>query len=227
MVIPTFLTTAMVNKNDELVKKLQKEARMLFYDRMMYDINDSLTSILAVCDDEGGRVAVPKIKDCINRINLSLNNTKKYQSDFGSDTKFDIHLVIKNLIRLIKGVNREVKVTYSLADIKAPTAGNRDKFEELLLNIFVDILEKNSSNPEITIELKQKNQDAMVTILSDSHVFSKEAIKEIVRIKEDRDFKGIIQTKPQGNGVEVIIKIPLQFNVVKIEKVEKKVEQIV
>ena len=134
MVIPTFLTTAMVNKNDELVKKLQKEARMLFYDRMMYDINDSLTSILAVCDDEGGSVAVPKIKDCINRINLSLNNTKKYQSDFGSDTKFDIHLVIKNLIRLIKGVNREVKVTYSLADIKAPTAGNRDKFEELLFS---------------------------------------------------------------------------------------------
>jgi len=215
----------MVNKDDELVKKLQKEARMLFYDRMMYDINDSLTSILAVCDDDK-KGAIPKIKDCINRINTSLGDTRQYQSDFGSDVKFDIQLVIKNLIRVIKGYNREVAVKYLLPEIKAPATGDRAVFEELLLNIFIDILKKDSSKEEISIELKQKDKDAMVIISNNYCTLSEEVIREINNIKVDKNFIGNIQIRPQGGGIEVIIKIPLQFKVVKIDKIKQKEKQV-
>ncbi len=216
MVISKFLKTQSLNKHNELVEKLRREARVLFYDKMMYEINDALASILAVCDVEG-REGVPKIKQYIHRINQSLNNTKNYQNNFNSEKRFNISAVIDNLIKVVKENYKDTKLACLISDIKAPVSGDQTKFELLFLHIFVSILKQNKSHEsEILIELRQKNQDAMITILRDSHTFQDGELELINSIKEDESFIGEVKITPQGKGVEIIIKIPLQFKVVNI-----------
>lgn len=220
MTIATTVIISKAQKNSELIKKLQQKARMFFYDSMIYEINDALTSILAIYDKGGGnREAIPKIKQYISRINESLNSNKIYQNNLANG-KFDINFVIKNLISVIKEYNKEAKLIYSSADIKAAAHGNQSKFEELFLIALVDILQNtNTFGSGITIELKQRNHDAIVTILNDNHEFSEEAIDQINKIKKEDNFKGDIQIIPgEERKIEVIIKIPLQFQAVKISR---------
>jgi len=208
----------MEKRQKELVKKLQAEARMLFYDHMMYDINDSLTSILAVCEIEP-KEAIPKIKQYIHRINQSLHDTKNYQNNSYDEKKFNISLVVKNIIRAIEGNYRQMKLIPLVSDIKAPVLGEQSKFEQLILCILVGILfELNANDSEVLIELRQKDQDALLTILKDNFAFSKEILEQINTMSQTEDFKGSVQITPQGKGVEVIIKIPLQFQMVNIGK---------
>jgi len=216
MVISKFLKSHASEKNEELVKQLQQEARMLFFDKMMYDINDALTSILAACDVEG-KEAVPKIKQYIHRINQSLNNTKNFQSNIIGDKKFNISIVVQNLIHVLKDRFKDAKYACIISDIKAPVQGDQYKFEKLLLYIFVSLsLDSGATESETLIELRQKDQDAMITILKGSFTFSEHVLTQINKIQSEAEFKGTVQITPHGNGVEIIIKIPLQFHVVKI-----------
>ncbi len=218
MVISKLIRKQDLKRQGEIIEKLQQEARMLFYDRMMYEVNDSLTSILAVCDVEG-RESIPKVKQYIHRVNQSLLDAKNYQSHFSSDKKFNVSLVVKNLIHVIKENYKEGKFACLISDIKAPVQGDQSKFEILFLNIFVSmILEGRDSDSEILIELRQKDQNAMLTILKDSHVFSKKSLEKINELREKEGFKGMISITPHGKGVEVIIKIPLQFSAISISE---------
>lgn len=204
----------MAKKQQELVSYLQQEASELYYDRMMYDINDSLTSILAVCDVEG-KEAVPKIKQYIHRINQSLNSTKSYQSNSDEDKKFNVSLVLKNLVKVIEEKYKDVKMACLLSDIKAPVQGDQSIFEKLLLHVLVNMFfTGNSNNSEVLIEMRQKDQYAMITILKDQHKFSEPVMDMINNLKEDEGFNGELQITQRGNGVEVIIRIPLQFSLV-------------
>ena len=215
MVISNKFTKAkLLARHNELVEQLQAEAQTLFYDRMMYDINDSLTSILAVCEIEP-KEAIPKIKQYIHRINQSLHTTKNYQNSGNSEKKFNITLVTTNLIRVIKENFKDARLTSLISDIKAPVQGDQSKFEQLLLHVFVNMFAgENIGESEILIELRQKDENAMITMLKDNHVFSEEVLKQIDEFQEKDDFKGRVRITPQGKGVEVIIKIPLQFKVV-------------
>ena len=218
MVISKFLKSHTVDKHKELVQELQRETRALFYDRMMYEINDALTSILAVCDVEG-KEAIPKIKQYIHRINQSLNNTKNFQSNLREDKRFNISVVLQNLIHVIKERYKDAKMACLISDIKAPVQGDQSKFEELMLFILINIFTNpNILDSEVLIELRQKDQDAMITILKDSHVFSPEAREHVDKIREEADFRGNVQITPHGNGIEVIVKIPLQFSSVNISR---------
>lgn len=216
MAVSTIITMHRAQKNSELIKKLQQKARMFFYDSIMYEINDSLTSILAICDKESRVEDIAKIKQYINRINESLGNNKKYQNDL-NEKKFDINFIIKNLIYVLKENNKEAKIIYSPIEIKATAQGDQSKFEELFLCVLVDMLQdKNTVDNEIAVGLKQKNQDALVTIVNNKHVFSKEAIDQIYKIKEEINPKGNTQIISTGEGVEVIIRIPLEFQSFKL-----------
>lgn len=217
MVVSKMLKSQIRAKHNELVDQLQVDARMLFFDRMMYDINDSLTSILAVCEVEP-KEAIPKIKQYIHRINQSLHTTKNYQNNCnGGEKRFNVTQVSKNLIRVVKENFKESKLTSLISDIKAPVQGDQSKFEQLLLHILVNILsEEDTGDSEILIELRQKDENAMITILKDHHTFSEKSLEQIDKIREDDDFKGSVQITPQGKGIEVIIKIPLQFKVIKL-----------
>ena len=207
-----------IAKHNELVEYLQAEARMLFYDRMMYDVNDSLTSILAICDMEAKK-SIPKIKNYIDRINHSLKNTKDYQNSFCMEKKFNISLVLDNLTRVIKDKYKHVKLTCLISDIKAPVQGDQSKFERLFLHIFVSmLLQSSTDDAEVLIELKQKDQDAMITMSKENFILSKEVLEQVDKIKQEEDFKGKIQIIPREKGAEVLIKVPLQFRVVSIRE---------
>jgi hypothetical protein len=216
MVISKLPKTQNQDKSGELVAKLQQEAHMLFYDKMMYDINDALTSILAVCDIEG-KEGIPKVKQYIHRINQSLNNTKNYQSVLKSDKEFNISAVLQNLISVIKDRYKTAKLACLISDIKAPVLCDQSKFEELFLYMFINMLTSaNTMDSEILIELRQKDQDAMITILKDFHAFQPEVLENINKINGKPDFNGNIQITNHGKGVEIIMKIPLIFRVVSI-----------
>jgi hypothetical protein len=216
MVISKLPKTQNQDKSGELVAKLQQEAHMLFYDKMMYDINDALTSILAVCDVEG-KEGIPKVKQYIHRINQSLNNTKNYQSVCSSNKQFNISAVLQNLINVIKDKYKAAKLTCLISDIKAPVQCDQSRFEEFFLYMFINMLTSvNAMDSEILIELRQKDQDSMITILKDFYVFEPEVMEKINKISNKSDFNGIIQITNHGKGVEIIIKIPLLFRVVSI-----------
>lgn len=225
-----------------LIKELQRETHALFFDNMMYEINDALTSILASCDVDG-REAIPKIKQYIHRINQSLNNAKNLNSEVTGDRRFNIGIVLQNLIHTIKEKYKHAKMACLISDIKAPVYGDQSKFEELLLYIFINIFScPEAFDSEMLIELRQKDQDAMITILKDSHAFQAEELQYINSMNKGSGFEGEIQITPHGQGVEVIIRIPLHFGTeniphknkttpvvqkIEIKSIIKKVEDIV
>ncbi|MBU1017553.1 hypothetical protein KKA33_00820 [Patescibacteria group bacterium] len=208
-------------KHDELIERLQIDARMLFYDHMMYDINDSLTSILALCDIEAKK-SIPRIKEYISRINGSLQNTKSYHTSFTGEKRFNITLVIKNIIRVLEEDYKQIQLMPFVSDIKAPCSGDQSLFEQIILCMLVDMCEKEDSESGIMLELKQKEQNATLTLFKDNFTFSKECQARINKWTAESDFKGEIRTTSNGKGTEVMIQMPLQFKIVHIEKPQVK-----
>jgi len=224
MVVPKMLKSQAIEKLRTEVARLQAEAKMLFFDRMMYEINDSLTSILAITDVEP-KDAIPKIKRYIHRINQSLSNTKHYQMVSSEEKKFNITNVLRNLVHVIGDNFKRSKVVTMISDLNAPVLGDQAKFEQLFFTIMVDILSRAEEKAEILLECKQKDEFAQMTILVDRFLFSEEATTQIGRITEEAaDFKGRIQIVPQGNGQEITLKIPLQFSAVNLTGAKVKKE---
>ncbi len=213
MVVPKMLKSQAIEKLRTEFARLQAEAKMLFFDRMMYEINDSLTSILAITDVEP-KDAIPKIKGYIHRINQSLRNTKRYQMVSSEEKKFNISQVLKNLVHVIGENFKKPKVVTLISELNAPVLGDQAKFEQLFFTIMVEIL----------LECKQKDEFAQMTIVADKFAVSEEASTLIGRITEEAtDFKGRFQAVPQGNGQEITLRIPLQFSAVNLSgaKVKK------
>ena len=210
------LKSQIVERMRERVARLQNEARMQFFDRMMYEINDSLTSILAITEMEP-KDSIPKIKQYIHRINQSLQNTKHYQTVSSGVKMFNVTQVLRNLVHVVEGNFKKAKLVSLISDLRAPVLGDQAKFEQLFFTIIVDIVERAEGESEVLIECRQKDQFAQITILKDRFTFSEEVLGEVNRIAEETaDFKGRLQVTPQGNGVEVILKIPLQFQTVSL-----------
>jgi hypothetical protein len=119
----------------------------------------------------------------------------------------------------------QAKLLVDIADLNAPAQGDQTRFEQLFLTIVVDILSRTEGNSEILIECRQKDEFAQVTILKGQFAFSPETMGQIDRIaSETADFKGRLQVSAQGNGVEVVLKIPLQFQTVKLTVVPNQKE---
>jgi hypothetical protein len=222
MVVPKMLKSQMVEKMRVEVERLQGEARMLFFDRMMYEVNDSLTSILAITEVEP-KDAIPRIKHYIHNINRSLNNAKGYQLVSKGEKKFNVTQVLRNLVEVVENNYRGAKLETLIYDLKAPGVGDQTRFEQLFLTLVVDILSRPGTDPEILIECRQKDEFAVVTLLKASFAFSEEAKDQVNRIvQEVADFKGRFQITQQEGGVEVAIRIPLQFSAVSLNVVSEK-----
>lgn len=210
MVVSKFHKLQIESNQKELVSQLQKEAQQLFYDRMMYDINDSLTSILAICDVEAKGV-VPKVKEYIHRINKSLHNTKSYQKST-LDKKFNINLVLRNLMRVIDENYVLPKKAALLSEIKASVQGSQSHFEQLFLHIFVNLFpEGNQSDADILIELRQKDQNAMLTIIKDDSLLASDALERIDEVIKESKFGKNTFLKTKESVVEITIKVPIIF----------------
>ncbi len=209
-------------RHDELIERLQVDARMLFYDRMMYDINDSLTSILALCDIEAKK-SVPRIKEYISRINDSLQNTKNYHISFTGEKRFNITLLTRNILRVLEDNYKSVQFTPFISDIKAPCIGDQSLFEQVVLCMLIDMCEeKGAGESAIRLELKQESQNALLTLYKEGFTFTRECQARIDKFTAESDFQGKLQVQNDKKGTEAVIRVPLEFKTVTFQKPQVK-----
>jgi hypothetical protein len=205
--ISQFLSVQASRENKKLADKLYNEMNTNFLEHTMYDVNDALTSILAICDMEEME-NIPKVKQYIQRINNLLNDVQIYQGR----AVFNINHVLKNVIDVVSNrFKNKVKIQYTFSEIKPFVKTNKSQLEKILLYIFIELITaKQGADPlDISVHLNQKEQDAQIIIGNVSCNFSKTAIDEISRLHEG--FIGNIQTSPKEQGVEINIKLPLSF----------------
>jgi hypothetical protein len=205
--ISQFLSVQASRENKKLADKLHNEMNANFLEHTMYDINDALTSILAICDMEEME-NIPKVKQYIQRINSLLNDVQVYQGS----AIFNINHILGNVIDVIKGhFKSKVKIQYAFTEVKPFVKTNKSQLERILLCIFIELIAaKQGPDPlDISVHLNQKEQDAQIIIGNVSYNFSKTAIDEISRLQEG--FIGNIQTSPKEHGVEINIRLPLSF----------------
>ncbi len=205
--INTFLSLQATKENKELAKKLHKDMNANFLEHAMYDINDALTSILALCDMEQMK-SIPKVKNYIQRVNELLDYAQVYQDK----TIFNVNHVLNNVVDVIKDYFKDkVKISYSFNPVKALAESNQPQLEQILLYIFVELISfgKDGSDLEMSIKLHQKEQDAQIIISKNVFSFSSNALKEIDVLREN--FVGSIQMNPKSEGVEIDIRLPLSF----------------
>lgn len=224
MAIPKMLKSQVAERLMQEVSRLQAEARNLYFDHMMYEVNDSLTSILAITEVEP-KDAIPRIKQYIHRINQSLHSAKNYQITSAGEHRFLLTPLLKNAIKVLNENYPKAKLVTLISDIKAPVQGDQALFERLLFILFVDILGSQGEPTEVLIEARQKDQDALITLLKDHFSYSEAAMDLVNKIiEESPDLRGRVQITPQGNGVEVVIRIPLQFHAISLTRPSAKVE---
>ncbi|MFH1012762.1 MAG: hypothetical protein V1760_03380 [Candidatus Peregrinibacteria bacterium] len=210
MVPAKLLTLQVKKKADEMVEKLRSEVPQNLLQRAICDVNDSLTSILAISDSEAPQT-VPKIKECIKRINQSLQALKGYQSAKDQKGSFNINAVTENILNVVQENFQEgLKISRLMTEIKARCEGDQSDFEGFLLYLLVYLAQSTASEKsEILIELRQKGNDAMITILKDHCALEGEQMEDIE--EHAGKVNGIFKITPQGKGIEIILRIPLIF----------------
>lgn len=189
-------------------EQLKQRAKVLFHQHMIYDINDSLTSILAICDTRAKEI-VPDVKQMIRRINRSLQNTGDYHVQSAKEVNtFDIDLVVQNLIRVIKEEYKKINVTSFIAPLQFRVQGDQSGFEKLFLVVLCELIQ-NSCSEDILIELRQRKHEIAVTVVM-NHTHCRSEIKKMVDdIEVEYGFINKTQITETGDGVEVVIKSPL------------------
>lgn len=196
----------------ELTQKLQARMYAHFFEHATHNVNDSLTSILALCDIEQMQT-VPKIKQYINHINQILNNLKVYYNE----NRFNIDDVLKNVIGIIEDEFRgNISIIKKLSESKGSVESSQVQIENILLYLLIELITSQKQNESIVnlgkihINLHQKDKDAQIVIKNDSCSFSEEVLKEIDILK--MDFQGKIYITQKNNSITIDIRLPLSFN---------------
>ena len=207
MVINPFSTLQIIKKNRELAKKLQSDIDANFLEHAMYDINDALTSILALCDMEQMK-SIPKVKNYIQRVNELLNDVQIYQDD----KIFNINHLLRNVIDIVKdSFKSKVKILSSFTQVKALVKSNQKCLERILLYILVEfmLIQEKPEESSIYVELIQKDTEAQILIKRENFNFSHEQLKEIGELREN--FSGKMEISKKENSVFIRISLPLSF----------------
>jgi len=206
--IEDFFTLQATKRNLEMVDELQNEMNSAFLEYAMYDINDAMTSILALCDMEQ-MSKLPKIKEYIQRVNRLLHDVYIYQEK----DVFHVNHVLKNVVMVVRDrFPEKVHIHYENADIKAYGESDQRLLEKLLLFILIELInpsEENRSIPDVFVELHQKEQDALIMIRKPVATLSPVIVKEIEKMGEG--IKGRVQISLEGEGVLITVKCPLTF----------------
>jgi hypothetical protein len=194
-----------------LAIKLHNKMDANFLEHTMYDINDALTSILALCDMEQIK-SIPKIKKYIERVNNSLNDVRIYQNK----GVFNVNHVLNNVIDIINdNFKNKVKIESSLVSINALAKSDQNKIETILLYLLVEIVMSPEENDDLKlfISLHQADKDAQIIIRKRNFDFSPATLKEIDRLRDG--FGGKMDMNMVNSGIEIEIRIPLDFTLPK------------
>ncbi|MFH0820207.1 MAG: hypothetical protein V1908_00370 [Candidatus Peregrinibacteria bacterium] len=210
MVAERLMAMQAEKRKTDLVRKLQGVTPQHFLERSMHEVNDCLTSILAVCDSEAVHT-VPKVKKYIQRVNKSLASVKSYQAAAYGKKHFNLSLALENILNVIEdNFKGKVKIVRLISDLNAMAQGDPTELEEFLLYLLVELIEDGAAlETDLLVELRQKNQDALITILKDKVLFSGKVLEEIEH--RAKRLTGIVQIAPQVDGIEATIRIPLVF----------------
>lgn len=195
-------------KKKDLVRDLHNSMCAHFLEHTMYDINDALTSILALCDIEEMKT-VPKVKKYIQKVNELMDNVQIYQNS----SHFNVNHVLSNVINIIKdSFKRRVDIKMNAIKVNALVQSKQAALEQVLIFIFIELIsnEKDGSAALIDVDLKQKGQDVIIVIQKENYSFSANTLKEIDLMKVD--LNGSFSISPKGNGVVVRIQMPLIFS---------------
>ena len=205
--INTYFSAQATKENKKLATDLRNKMNANFLEHAMYDINDALTSILALCDMEQMK-SIPKVKEYIQHINGLLDDVQIYQDG----TVFNISHVMNNLIDVVKdNFKSKAKISYSYTPVKALVESSQAQLEQILLYLFVELIESNEEgkDPQIFVKLHQKEKDVQITVSKSEHLFSSSSLEEFEFLR--KDFIGTIRIDTNGNGVQVQIRLPLTF----------------
>ena len=203
-----FLSLQDTKRNQEVATRLQNEMGAHFLEHAMYDVNDALASIMAICDVERVK-SLPKIKTYIERINRHLNDVKLYQRK----NIFNIDHVLRNVLNIIKDNFKEgVEIDYSSISAKIFAETNQNRLEYILLYLMIELLavKDESSNPtQITVSLTQKDSEGQILIRRGCFSFSQPALQALDQLRGE--FLGKMNLIHKNEGVEIDIRLPLSF----------------
>ena len=207
MVINPYSTLHLAKKNRELAEKLQSDMESNFLEHAMYDINDALTSILALCDMEQMK-AVPKVKGYIERVNDLLSDVQINQDD----TTFNVNHLLRNVIDVIKdNFKNEVKILSSFTTVKALVNSNQKTLERILIYLFIELMTvtDTKSDQSVNVSLIQKGSEALIRIKREGFSFSHEQLKEVGELQAK--FSGKMEISKSENVTLITINLPLTF----------------
>lgn len=210
--IPEVYLLQATKKNMELAKAFQEDMGAHFFEHTMYDVKDALTSILALCDMEDMK-QVPQVKMYIQRVTDLLHDVKFYRSS----SLFNVNHVVINVINVLKGnYKAKINIDHDLSFIKAFAKSDKGHLEQILLYSLIEAVEASPEKLNLKIELAQNEHDAVITIRIKNFIYSSVALKEIQNFYDSSAFKMQISTQKQG--VEMIIRLPLSFDVKQSKK---------
>ncbi|MBN2306905.1 hypothetical protein JXD20_02870 [Candidatus Peregrinibacteria bacterium] len=203
--IPEVYLLQATKKNLEQAKSFQDDMAAHFFEHTMYDVKDSLTSILAICDMEDMK-QMPQVKQCIQRVTDLLHDVHLYHNN----TLFNINHVVINIINVLKkNFKNRIHINHDLAYIKANTRSDRNHLELVLLYSLIEAVESCEGELNMLIRLAQKEKDAVIIIKLEDFRFSDVVLKAIAGFHNPAAFK--MQIGSVGGGTEIVIRLPLSF----------------
>lgn len=199
-------------KQRELLHRLKADTSRLFLEHSACDINDALTSILAVSELEAPRT-VPRMKKYIQRVNQSLQSLKVYQSAVRQKSLFDITAVLQNLLNVLEEhLQEKVSIERRLGELKAKGEGDQSELEELILYFFIQMAESGREGKSaFTVSVTQKDHEAIAVIEVNSPLTYPEKALANLRARAG-GFKNRIHLNGQSEATQLFIKIPLLFS---------------
>jgi hypothetical protein len=206
--IPDVYLLQASKKNLKLAKELQNEMSSHFFENTLFDVKDSLTSILALCDMEDMK-QTGKVKMYIRKISDMLNDVRLYHNS----ECFNVTHVLQNIISTIQSKYKGlVKLDQSITPIKALAKADQQHLEQVLLFLLIEAIEANPEKTQtITVDLHQKSHDAQITVHVEDFKYSDVSQKELETIHDQSIFK--LQLEHRQGDAEVMIRIPLKFEV--------------
>jgi len=225
MVSSHFIELELEKEKQALSKRLHLVVAHYFFQRKTCDINDSMASILGICDMEASHT-VPKIKKYIQRVNEALDLLSHYQTVCRQEEPFNVSLIVRNVLEVVRDHCLEqgaVKIRTDIADINGLGGASMSHLEELILYCFVQMVAKKEDG-EINVKLYQKNHNAILNIKKDNFHFTGLALEEIE--EKHNDLRGKVEIMPYNTGTEITIHIPLHFEKKVMKAVQWRIESV-
>jgi hypothetical protein len=205
--IPEVIQLQETKKRLELAKAFQDDMGAYFFEHTMYDIKDALTSILALCDMADMK-QIPQVKQYIKRVTDLLQDVRVYHER----TIFNLNHVIINVINILKKNYKDrISFKYDLSLMEAYTKSSQEHLEQVVLYALVEAVETCPEGLSVSVDLVQRERNALVNIKLRNFRFSNAIHKAISEFHKPDTFR--MEIDSEGEDTEIDIRLPLSFDI--------------